>query len=103
MNKGRRAAIAALIKTAGGIKEDLALLIGRLEDLKAEAETIRDEEQEYFDNMPESFQNGEKGQAAEEKVSSLDDAISELDTLIDSLGDEGPLDSFTSGLEAAAE
>ena len=103
MNKERRAAIAALIKTASAVKEDLALLVGRIEDLKAEAEAIRDEEQEYFDNMPESFQSGEKGQAVEEKLSAMDDAISELDTMIDSLGDDGPLDAFTNGMESAAE
>lgn len=103
MNKERRAAIAALIKSAESVKEDFALLAGKIEGLKAEAESIRDEEQEYYDNMPESFQSGEKGQAAEEKISALDDAISEIETLIDTLGDEGLFDGFTGGLESAAE
>ncbi len=103
MNKERRAAIAAIIKDAEALKEKLSEIVSEAERLKEAAEGVRDEEQDYFDNMPPSFQDGEKGQAAEEKVSALDDAINEIDSLIDSLGDDGPVDSFISGLETAAE
>lgn len=53
----------------------------RIEDLKSELETIRDEEQEYYDNMPENMQNGEKGDTAQSNVSSLEEAINNLESI----------------------
>lgn len=50
MNKERRKAISDLVD--------------RVEELKAEVESLMNEEQEYYDNMPESIQNGEKGDTA---------------------------------------
>lgn len=47
MNKTRRKAI-----------DDV---VAKLQELRDEVESLRDEEQDYYDNMPESFQNGEKG------------------------------------------
>lgn len=40
----------------------LAALHSLAEEAQAEAEELRDEEQDYYDNMPESLQGGEKGQ-----------------------------------------
>ncbi|MER9706050.1 hypothetical protein NKJ10_17645 [Mesorhizobium sp. M0204] len=71
MNNARRTAIAALADRIG--------------EIKAELETLRDEENDYFDNMPESFQCGDKGQVAEAAVASMDDALSELEGAIDNL------------------
>ncbi len=65
MNKQRRA--------------ELGRLDTRLEELRADLETIKDDEQSAFDQMPESLQNGERGQKAENVVSFLDDALSSLD------------------------
>lgn len=88
MNKERRKAIEA-VKT-------------RLENLKAELESIHDEidtlageESDYFDNMPESFQEGDKGQAAE----AARDALYEARDAIDNFD----LDEITGYLDTAAE
>ncbi len=71
MNKPRRAQLAALST--------------RLDQLKADLDSIREEEQNAFDQMPESFQNGERGQKSENAISFLDDAISSLDEAISSI------------------
>lgn len=57
----------------------------KLDEIRAELETIRDEEQDYYDNMPESIQSGTKGQAAEASVEVLDDAISSIQEAMDHL------------------
>ena len=56
--------------------------VSKLEDVKSELETLRDEEQEYYDNMPESFQGGDKGDAAQSAVSTLEDAINSIDSAV---------------------
>lgn len=56
-------------------------LLEQISDIKAEVESIRDEEQGKFDNMPENFQQGEKGQRLEEVVGNLDDAITDIESL----------------------
>lgn len=47
MNKERRKALAALR--------------AQLDNVRAELEAIRDEEQDAFDNMPEGLQQSERG------------------------------------------
>ncbi|MPW23402.1 hypothetical protein GCT13_43325 [Paraburkholderia sp. CNPSo 3157] len=62
----------------------------KVDELKAEAgsirselEAVRDDEQEAFDNMSASRQSGEPGQNAEASIGNLDTAISALDEIED--------------------
>lgn len=53
----------------------------KLEEAKADIETLQSEEQDYHDNMPESIQAGEKGDRASEAADQLQsaaDAIEEV-------------------------
>lgn len=67
MNAARRKAINALLS--------------QVEDLTAQVEALRDEEQEYFDNMPESFQGGEKGETAQAAIDALENAFNGLESV----------------------
>lgn len=91
MNNDRRKSLEALTKGLDAIREEAAEAMlgfaGRLRDLHAELESLRDEEQETYDNMPESFQNGDKGQAAEAAASALDTAAGNLDSKISEVED----------------
>lgn len=78
MNKARRTALLALVA-------DAQILLGKIEDLKGEFETQRDEEQDYFDAMPESFQSGDKGSVAEEAIQNIDNAIDALGEAYDAI------------------
>jgi len=71
MNKSRRKWIADTIE--------------KLEELKSDVESIRDEEEEYKDNMPENLSLSEKYEKAEEAVSDLEYAIEALADAIDYL------------------
>jgi prefoldin subunit 5 len=62
-------------------------LISTLEQLKADIETVRDEEQEYFDNMPESFQSGSKGDAVTAAIDALETALSSCEEVSTGLED----------------
>ena len=68
-------------------REALQEISVKLEDIKSDIETLRDEEQEYVDNMPESLQSSEKHDTAENAVSSMDSAIDGLDDVCSSLGE----------------
>jgi hypothetical protein len=63
----------------------IATMLGKLQDLHAEAEALRDEEQEAFDNMPESLQGSERGQASEDAAAVLGDAAADLESVISAL------------------
>ena len=90
MNAARRKQIKAIITRLGAVS-DLGL-----EDLKADLEGIRDEEQEAYDNMPEALQAGERGAASEAAVSALDDVISALEEAVNAF------DTISEQLEEAA-
>lgn len=64
MNKDRRKQIAAIAE--------------KLEALRCDLETLRDEEQDYYDCMPEGIQSGEKGEKAQSAIDALDSAMDEL-------------------------
>ena len=55
--------------------------IGDLQQIFADLEACRDEEQEAFDGMPE----GERGQQSEAAISELDSAIGDIENVISSL------------------
>ena len=76
MNKARHTAIRKLL--------------GELENIKSQLETIRDEEQEYFDGLSENAQEGEKGEVSTAAIDGLEEALGTIETAIDSLGDAAP-------------
>lgn len=82
MNKARRKQITDLSKKLSELLDG-----SELEDLKGEAEQLRDDEQEYLGNMPESLQGGDRGRAAEQAVSALDTAAEALQQAFDSLNE----------------
>ena len=88
MNADRRKRIEELTVE---VREKLA---GLIDDIRNEAESIKDEEQEAFDNLPESLQSGEKGDAMQESISRLEDAVSSIESIY--------LDEIASALEDAA-
>lgn len=52
-----------------------------VEDLIAELENLRDEQQEKLDNMPEQFQEADTGQLIQERIDSIEGAIDTLECL----------------------
>lgn len=63
-------------------------LVNRLESIKEDLDTIRDEEQEYYDNMPESIQGGMRGEKAEEAIENLEEAYSGIEQALDYLQED---------------
>ncbi|MFA6231001.1 MAG: hypothetical protein WC617_12645 [Rhodanobacter sp.] len=88
MNKKRRKQLEVL-------KDRIDQLLLLAEEIRAEAEGIRDAEQDYRGSMPESIANSDKGERA-------DAAIEALDEVIENLNGIGELE-FLSLLETAAE
>lgn len=88
MNKQRR-------KTLATLQEQIALLVGQIEDLRSEVEAVLEEEQEYYDNMPESFQDGEKGQAAQAAIDAIQNIVDALESAGDELDVESHFDEAT--------
>lgn len=80
MNNERRKQLAALLDDLQqtGLRDAMA----KLEDVKNELESLRDEEQEAFDNLPPSLQDGDRGQAMNDAIEKMDGALSTLDDLI---------------------
>lgn len=78
MNKARRNAIATLCRSM----ETMGIM-GKIEELKEQIESHRDDEQAYFDAMPESLQSGDKGDAATEAVTYLETALEKLDEMLE--------------------
>lgn len=62
------------------IRKQLSVEISTMEQVIANLESVRDDEQDKFDNMPEGLQRGEKG----EKGEALQTAIDALDAAISS-------------------
>lgn len=52
-----------------------------IEEIKGEAENLRDEEQGKLDNLPEQLQEGPTGETLQERIGALDDFITELESL----------------------
>jgi len=73
MNKARRKQIAQLLE--------------QLENLKADLDSILEQEQDAFDNLPESLQEGERGQASQTAIESLETAQSAFEEIVDALND----------------
>jgi septation ring formation regulator EzrA len=73
MNKARRKAIEEII--------------GKLEELKDQLETLSTEELEAYDNLPESIQSSERGERMSEGVDDIDNATGSIEDAIYTLTD----------------
>lgn len=72
-----------------------------VDDLKSDAETLRDETQEKLDAMPETLQGSPSGELLSERIEALDSFISELEALdIPEEDTETARESFTEELQA---
>jgi prefoldin subunit 5 len=56
--------------------EDVATFIDEIRD---DAESLRDECQEHLDNMPEQLQDSDSGQTLQERIDNLDSVIGDID------------------------
>ena len=88
MNKARRTQL-------NRIQEQVARLVGQIEDLKSKVEVLLEQEQEAFDNMPESFQEGEKGERAQEAINAIQNIFDGLESAETDLDLEGDFDEAT--------
>lgn len=61
--------------------DDIPSMEEFIDELKGDAENLRDETQEKLDAMPEQFQEGATGELLNERVEALDAFIDELDSL----------------------
>jgi len=57
----------------------------RLDEVRADIETARDEEQESFDNLPEGIQDSHRGDAMRAAVDNLDYAVTSAEEAIEFL------------------
>lgn len=72
-----------LQKYAGQITD----LVSQLEQIMAELESIKDDEETKYDNMPEQLQDTENGCRMYEGIESLDDIVNRMDDQIAELYD----------------
>lgn len=56
--------------------EDVATFV---DDIRNDAESLRDECQEHLDNMPEQLQDSDSGQTLQERIDNLDSVIGDID------------------------
>lgn len=66
-------------------REYLANARDRLEGIKSDIETARDEEQDFLDSMPQSMQDGAKGENAAGAIEAMEEAIENLESAITNL------------------
>lgn len=71
MNKGRRI--------------EIQNVIDRIEELKADLETIAEDEQAYLDSIPENLMGSERYEKAEDAVGNLESAMDSLDDAAEAL------------------
>lgn len=63
-------------------------IIDKLDDIKSEIESIREEEQDAYDNIPENLNDSEMATTMEENLDNLDEVLSNLeDYIIDGLNE----------------
>lgn len=67
-------------------RKNLQSIIDSLEELKADLETlIEEEEEEYRDNIPENMQSGERYERAEEACNAMQYAVDAFDEVISNI------------------
>ena len=83
-------------------RKRIKLAIGRLQDLQAQVESIKDdvdslqsEESDAFDSLPESLQGSDKGLSMETCIDNLSSVVDELDSF--------DFDAVVTALESAME
>jgi hypothetical protein len=60
-------------------------LVSRVEELKTEFESIKDEEQEAYDNLPPGIQEGDSGEKMQTALSALEDIDTSLQEVLDKI------------------
>lgn len=83
----------ALTKCAGQITD----LVSQLEQIMADLQDIKDDEETKYDNMPEQLQDTENGCRMQEEIEALDDIVYRLDYQVAELYD------ISNDLESATE
>lgn len=63
-------------------RKQLAAIMEKLEELKADLETLKEEEEDYRDNMPENLWGSERYEKADTACDNLDSAVDGLDEII---------------------
>ena len=63
-------------------RKQLAAIMEKLEELKADLETLKEEEEDYRDNMPENLQLSERYDKADNACDCLDGAVSSIEEAI---------------------
>ena len=71
MNKSRRARIDDLIQ--------------KIEDITADIDLVREDEETAYENLPESLQESERGQLMYEAIDYLESAMSSIEEVTDYL------------------
>lgn len=66
-------------------RKQIEAIISKLEDLRDEIETLKDEEQEKYDNLPESLQDSERGETFTDNVDNMETAYDDIDDAISNL------------------
>lgn len=62
-------------------------IVSKLEELQADLERVREEEQDAYDNTPESLQESDRYSESEEAISAMEDADGSIQEAIDYLSD----------------
>lgn len=57
-------------------------IIDKLDDIKSEIESIREEEQEAYDNIPDNLNDSEMATTMEENIDNLDEVLLNLEDYI---------------------
>jgi hypothetical protein len=60
---------------------DLREALEALDNVRANLENLRDEEQEYLDAMPEGLQQSDRGEVAQAAIERIEEVIDALDSL----------------------
>lgn len=66
-------------------RKEIQEIIDRIEAIKSDLETVRDDEQFYMDSIPENLMGSERYEKAEEAVSNLEGACDNLDEALEQL------------------
>jgi len=66
-------------------RKQIDAILERLEDIRADLESVLEEEEEARDNIPESLMDTERYEKAEEACDNLDNAVSSFEELIEYL------------------
>lgn len=60
-------------------RKQLAELMSKMEEIIADLEALKEEEEDYRDNIPENLQGSERYEKADEACNSLDSAVSSIE------------------------